>query len=222
MVKCVYDNAADSGVFDEVLIVTCDQEIEEHGRGFGAEVVMTSSTHERASDRTAEAVQIWAANHGASPEVVCMLQGDEPMVTGQMLAECLSDFLKDDGAYVANIKGAISTRDDINDPNCIKVVCDSNGNALYMSRAPIPYQVGSQIESGFFKQVCAIFFRHDALQRFSRLSETPLERSESIDMLRFIENGLKVKMIPTSQLTYAVDTPHDLDRVQKLMRSRTN
>jgi 3-deoxy-manno-octulosonate cytidylyltransferase (CMP-KDO synthetase) len=151
-----------------------------------------------------------------------MLQGDEPMVTGQMLAECLGDFLKDDGAYVANIKGAISTRDEINDPNCIKVVCDSNGNALYMSRAPIPYQVGSQIELGFFKQVCAIFFRHDALQRFSQLSETPLERSESIDMLRFIENGLKVKMIPTSQLTYAVDTPHDLHRVRKLMRLRAN
>ena len=117
---------------------------------------------------------------------------------------------------MSNLLGEIESIDEFEDRNCIKVVCDRNFNAIYMSREPIPTRSKtSQIR--MYKQVCIIPFQRDFLLEYTALPPTPLEIVESIDMLRVLEHGLKVRMIPTKYPTHAVDTPKDLQHVEALM-----
>jgi 3-deoxy-manno-octulosonate cytidylyltransferase (CMP-KDO synthetase) len=213
MIQRVYENAVNSGVFESVLIATCDAELASHASGFGATSVMTSHSHERASDRTAEAFELWQKIHTNEVEVICMLQGDEPMISGQMLARGLDDFMLDPAIEVGNLMGPINDESEFMNPNCIKVVCDSNWDALYMSRCPIPH-IGNGLPPIAYKQVCAIYFKSRALRLFTSLPPTPLEKLESIDMLRLLENGIKIRMFPCFEITYPVDTPSDVRRVE--------
>ena len=149
-----------------------------------------------------------------------MVQGDEPMTSPEMIEESLAPFLSgDQKVYCVNLTARITRQKEFEDPNTIKVVMDRDGHALYMSREPIPtLHLKNFDQISAFKQVCIIPFTAAALQEFIRLDPTPLEVAESIDMMRFIEHGRRVKMIETAFTTQAVDTPDDLRRVEELLR----
>ena len=201
----------------ETYVATCDKEIYDYIESIGGQAVMTSSRHERASDRAAEAMLELENRSGERIDILVMVQGDEPMDTPQMIHEALQPMIEDSMINVVNLMGVIESIEEFEDPNCIKVVCDLKGDALYFSRAPIPTL--SKIKDVFIhKQVCIIPFRRDFLIDYTSMEPTQLEITESIDMLRILENGLKVRMIPTKYNSHAVDTIEDLIRVEKLMK----
>ncbi len=213
MIEHVYRRTAMCSELDEVFVATCDQEIRDSVTTFGGRAIMTSSSHQRASDRVAEAAASFSA------DIIVMIQGDEPMTYPQMIGASLVPFRNGDNQIACvNLTARIQTEEEFADPNTIKVVMDTHGFAVYMSREPIPtrhLQPFDQLAA--FKQVCIIPFTAASLQEFIRLPPTPLEVAESIDMLRFIEHGHKVKMVETEYATHAVDTPEDLMRVEKLL-----
>jgi 3-deoxy-manno-octulosonate cytidylyltransferase (CMP-KDO synthetase) len=213
MIEHVFRRASMCVLLDAVYVATCDEEIRRVAEGFGAPVLMTSSAHERASDRVAEA----AASLDA--EIVVMIQGDEPMITPEMISSAVAPMIEDPSVNCVNLARRIANWAEYIDRNTIKVVMDVRGNALYFSRSPIPTLDFASVEGGAaFKQVCVIPFRREFLQEFARLPQTPLERAESIDMLRVIENGRRVRMAPTDTDTHAVDTVGDLRLVESIMK----
>ncbi len=214
MVEHVYRRTILCKALSDVFVATCDKEIFESVEAFGGKAIMTSASHQRASDRVAEAAA------GLDFDVVVMIQGDEPMTYPEMIEESVSPFLSgNEKLACVNLTARITSQAEFEDRNTIKVVMDKDGCAIYMSREPIPtlhLQDFNQIPA--FKQICVIPFTAAALQEFSRLDPTPLEVAESIDMMRFIEHGRKVKMFETSFSTHSVDNPADLKLVEKLLR----
>lgn len=212
MIEHVYRRAAMSSQLSSVLVATCDEEIKCAVLGFGGQAVMTSCQHERASDRVAEAAK------DTDADVVVMIQGDEPLTHPGMIGEATEPFFKDRTVQCVNLTKRIDDLIEFHNPSTIKVVMDRAGNALYFSRSPIPWLKGLDLaKAAPHKQVCVIPFRRQALQMFANLSPTPLEIAESVDMLRFLEHGLPVRMIKTIHHTHAVDTPADLAMVEKMM-----
>jgi 3-deoxy-manno-octulosonate cytidylyltransferase (CMP-KDO synthetase) len=174
MIEHVYRRTGLCKTLDDVFVATCDQEIYDAVEAFGGKAIMTAPTHERASDRVAEA----AASMDA--DVTVMVQGDEPMTYPEMITESLAPFLGgDEKVACVNLAARITSPEEFKDPNTIKVVMDASGYALYMSREPIPtlhLQDFNQVPA--FKQVCIIPFTKAALQEFIRLDPTPLEVAE--------------------------------------------
>ena len=216
MIGHVYERVSKCDLLNKTVIATCDQEILEYIESIDGEAVMTGSFHQRASDRCAEALSILENREGIHYDIVVMVQGDEPMTHPNMITEAVTPMLEDPMILVTNLIGDIDSIEEFEDRNCIKVVCDLKGNALYFSREPIPTRKYEQVEMK--KQVCIIPFRRDFLLKYISLPPSPLEIIESIDMMRIIEHGGKVRMIPTSFNTHAVDTAEDLNKVEKLMR----
>jgi 3-deoxy-manno-octulosonate cytidylyltransferase (CMP-KDO synthetase) len=212
MLGHVYLRSRMNSRLDGVYIATCDEEIRRYALEIGAECIMTSPLHERASDRTAEAAHLIERRSGTAIDVVVMIQGDEPMIHPAMIDEALAPFLVDPAVQVANLMAPLDEAEWHN-PNAIKVVCDRRGDALYFSRQPIPSGRGTAAR----KQVCVIPFRRAFLATFAALGPTPLERAESIDMLRALEHGYRVRMVSTAHATRSVDTPGDLVAVTVLM-----
>ena len=203
---------------DQVAVATCDQEIINHVQSLGHQAIMTSNLHERASDRCAEAVTKLEKSKNTKYDIVVMVQGDEPMTDPRMLSDVLRPFTDDPNLQVVNLYADIQPGE-FASTNCVKVVMDLVGNALYMSRAPIPVSMdGIDRPSG--KQLGLIAFRRQALQKFTELTPTPLEVNESVDMLRFLEHGIKIRMQRTIYRTHAVDIPSDIAEVERLMKQQ--
>lgn len=216
MVGHVYERVSSSPVLDMTVVATCDAEIFDYVHSIGGRAVMTSQQHERASDRCAEALVKIEQQNGIRFDIVVMVQGDEPMIHPEMIAEAIQPMLDDSSVQVVNLLGTITDITEFEDRNCIKVVCDLRMNAMYFSREPIPTRSKApSIPMG--KQVCIIPFRRDYLLEYTRLTPTPLEIAESVDMLRVLEHGMKVRMTPTRHISQAVDTPEDLKKVELLM-----
>ena len=214
MIEHIYKRVAMSKSLDGIYIATCDEEIRQVAEGFGAPVIMTADTHERASDRVAEAV------NNIDADLIVMVQGDEPMTHPDMIDTAVSPFTDNPKLNCVNLVRRINQETDYTDTNTIKVVMDQQGNALYMSRRPIPMLAKAGFaNTGAYKQVCIIPFRRAMLFQYTRLTPTPLEKLESVDMLRLLEHGIQVKMVPTEFDTQAVDTEDDLIRVTKLMEA---
>jgi len=212
MIEHVVRRATMCGLLDAVYVATCDEEIRGVVEGFGAPVLMTSATHERASDRVAEAAAALEA------DIVVMIQGDEPMITPGMIVSATAPLIRDPSVACVNLTRRIISREEYLDRNTVKVVMNVHGDALFFSRAPIPALDFASVERPpVFKQVCVIPFRRDFLREFARLPQTPLERAESIDMLRVVENGGRVRMVETEIDTHAVDTIEDLRLVESMM-----
>ncbi len=214
MIEHIYKRVAMSKSLHATYIATCDEEIRQAAEAFGAPVIMTADTHERASDRVAEAVSLLDA------DLVVMVQGDEPMTHPDMIDTAVAPFRDDATLECVNLVRCIEHEADYLDANTIKVVMNQQGDALYMSRRPIPTLAKTGFaDTAAYKQVCIIPFRTATLLQYARLSPTPLEQLESIDMLRLLEHGYRVKMVPTEFNTQAVDTEADLARVAKLMET---
>lgn len=213
MIEHIYRRVAMCPDLSETYVATCDREIFEAVEAFGGKAIMTADTHERASDRIAEA----AANLDA--DIIVMPQGDEPMITPEMVSASVKPMIDDPAIQCVNLTKRIDDEDEFLDPNTIKVVMDRNSDAIFMSREAIP----TKRLSGFdgiqaYKQVCVIPFRAEMLKTYTRLTPTPAEQAESIDMLRLLEHGYSVKMIETSVSSHAVDSPEDLALVERLMQ----
>jgi 3-deoxy-manno-octulosonate cytidylyltransferase (CMP-KDO synthetase) len=210
MLEHVYRRTRLCAALAEVLIATCDEEIRVAAEAFGAPIVMTSSRHERAAERAAEV----AAKVEA--DVVVLVQGDEPMVRPEMLDDLVAPLRADPTLRCTNLMLAIDEAD-ARDQDQVKVVCDLAWNALYMSREPLP-TFRYDARGPRWRQLGLIAFRRDFLLELMALPPTPLERAESVDMLRALEHGFPVRMVPTRHVTYAVDTPADVPRVEALLK----
>lgn len=219
MVGHVYLRSKMSQSLEEVYVATCDQIIADYIESIGGKAIMTSITHERASDRTAEAVEIIEKDAKSEFDVVVMIQGDEPMVYPEMIDEALKPVMSDKDVQIVNLMAPIRSQQEFEDPNEVKVVVDREGNALYFSREPIPSKKKGATKVPMFKQVCIMPFRRQFLTRFNELESTVLEQVESVDMLRVLEHGYSVSMVETSFVTYSVDTPEDLRFVEEQMKN---
>ncbi|MCX5696361.1 MAG: 3-deoxy-manno-octulosonate cytidylyltransferase [Candidatus Omnitrophica bacterium] len=217
MLGHVYYRSKMCPLLKEVYIATCDKEIADYAGSIGAKPVMTKDTHQRASERVSEAMIKIEQETRSRSDIVVMIQGDEPMIHPDMIGEAVRPLIEDPGIPVVNLMGPLKTREEHEDPHEIKVVVDLNNFALYFSREPIPSWKRGAKEINMLKQICVIPFRREFLIKFNELTTTPLEIIESIDMLRVLEHGYKVKMVLTNFNTYSVDTPADLKKVENLM-----
>jgi len=216
MIGHVYERVSRSALLSMTVVATCDREIYDYVRSIGGNAVMTADSHERASDRCAEALLTLEAENNYRYDIVVMVQGDEPMTHPEMINEAVQPILNDSSIKVVNLLGTIKDTAEFEDRNCIKVVCDVNSDALYFSREPIPTR--SKFDDvPISKQVCIIPFTRDFLIEYTKLPPTPLEEAESVDMMRVLEYGMKVRMARTIHDSYAVDVPEDLVRVEKIM-----
>ena len=217
MVGHVYYRSKMCKSLNGVCVATCNQEIMDYIGSIGGTAIMTSNKHERASDRAAEALVKMEKIMGRKADIAVMIQGDEPMVYPEMISEALRPMLDDPSVLITNLLGEITSQEEFEDPNQVKVVVDLKGNALYFSREPIPSRKKYTGKAPMFKQVPIIPFRRDFLIEYNRMEQTPLEIIESVDMMRIVENGLKIRMIRTKFATHAVDTLEDLRYAEKLM-----
>ena len=217
MVGHVAFRTRQSSLLSATYVATCDDIIASYCEDVGLECVMTGDHHVRCSTRTAEALLKIEETTGRKADIVVMVQGDEPMITPDMIDAAVEPMLKDPSINVVNLMAEMETIKEFEDPNEVKVVVDRNMDALYFSREPIPSRKKGSDKVPMRKQVCIIPFRRDYLLRFNEMEESPLEIYESVDMMRILEYGEKVRMVPTDKRTYSVDTPEDLARVERLM-----
>lgn len=218
MIGHVYQRSRMSQMLDEVYIATCDESIRDYAEGIGAPCIMTAETHERASDRAAEATVKIEEKTDGRIDVVMMVQGDEPLLQPYVLDVAVEPFQTDPSLNAVNLIAEITTDEEFESPNIVKVVVDRSWNALYMSREPIPSRKKCRTDIPRYKQLGLIAFRRDYLSRYyNELTRTRLEIAESIDMLRVLEHGDNLRTAPVGYSSVAVDTPENLKIVQGLM-----
>lgn len=204
-------------LIDELYVATCDEVIREYIESIGGKAVMTSDVHERASERSAEALLNVEKLLSVNFDIVVMLQGDEPLVDPEMLNQVIQPLLHGD-KKVSNLMSIMRTAEERNDPNNVKVVVDVFGDALYMSREHIPSNKKYSGPIDVYRQLGLIAFTREALLAFISLKTSTLEKIESVDMNRFLENRVPIHMVLTELEADAVDTPEDLARVEEKMR----
>ncbi len=207
-----------SKILSDVYVATCDQIIYDYIESIGGKAIMTLDTHERASDRIAEAMLKIEEKIEEKIDIVVLLQGDEPMTNASMIETAVKPLIDSDDINISNLYTNIRDLESFEDPNEVKVVMDDKEFALYFSREPIPSRKKGIVDVPMFKQVCVIPFRRNFLIRYNEMNQTPLEKIESVDMMRILENGLKIKMVYISEDNCSVDTKEDLKKVTLLMK----
>ncbi len=218
MIGHVYLRCRMSNLLSDLYVATCDKEIYDYIESIGGKAVMTADTHERASDRCAEALQKLEAQTGKKVDILVMIQGDEPMIRPEMIDEAIRPLLENPDDVISNLMTEIKTREEQDNPNRVKVVVDRNNYAMYFSREPIPSWKKGAKDVPMLCQTGIILFRRDFLFKYMEMEQTPLEIVESVDMLRVLENGYKVKMVLTEDVTVGVDTPEDLEVASEVMK----
>ena len=197
---------------NEIIVATCDEEIKEVVEKAGGKVIMTTDTHERCTDRIAEA----AATIDA--DIVINVQGDEPLVMPYMMTDVTQPFISESDLMSVNLLSKIVDDEEFNNPNAPKAVTNIHGDLLYISREPIPsMQKADNDQYKKLKQLGLIAFRKDFLEIFTRLEPTPLEKIESVDMMRAIEHGYRVRGVETQGRMIGVDVPGDIKRVEEAL-----
>ena len=218
MIGHVYKRVKMCKNLNEVYVATCDKEIFDYVESIGGKAIMTSDSHERCTDRCAEAMMKIENETGEKCDIMVLVQGDEPLTFPQMIDEALKPMLNDSKVMITNLVADLDTIEAFENPNEVKVVMDKKNNALYFSREPIPSRKKSTLKIPMKKQVCIIPFTRDFLLEYNEMEQTPLEEIESVDMMRIIENGGKIKMCETNYKTKAVDTEEDLALVCEIMK----
>jgi 3-deoxy-manno-octulosonate cytidylyltransferase (CMP-KDO synthetase) len=207
----VYERAKRCSSLSEVVVATCDHEIRKAVEGRGGKVIMTSDKHERGTDRVAEAAERMSA------DVIINIQGDEPLLDPRMLKEVSAPLVKNPKLLTCNLIQRLEKDAQRSDSNLVKVVFTKQKRALYFSREPIPTRRYVS-EQPAFRQLGVIAFTKSFLNVFKKLKPTTLEKAESVDMMRVLENGYPITLVETSFPVYSVDTPPELDIVETLMR----
>lgn len=219
MIGHVYFRSKMSRVLNEVYVATCDAEIADYVHSIGGRAIMTADTHERASDRAAEALLKIEKETNEKVDIVVMIQGDEPMITPEMISAAVEPLFNDPNLNITNLMAEMKTIEEHEDPAEVKVVIDKKSYALYFSREAIPSRKKGVDKVPMLKQVCVIPFRRDFLLEYNSMEQTPLEIIESVDMNRLLENGIKIKMVMRNEETYSVDTLADLENVNNKMQN---
>jgi len=222
MILHVYERAQRAKYVDEVLVATDDQRIIKEVVGFGGKARLTSSDHRSGTDRIAEVAM------GIDSQIVVNLQGDEPLIHPEMIDMAIEPLLKDPNIPVTTLKKRISEERELSDPNVVKVVTDMSGFALYFSRLSIPFlgdyrkdigAIDGLLEScPSYKHIGLYVYRREFLLRLSRMEPSPLEKLEKLEQLRILENGYKIKVVPTVHDSIGVDTPEDILLAERAMR----
>jgi 3-deoxy-manno-octulosonate cytidylyltransferase (CMP-KDO synthetase) len=209
-------------LMDEIYVATCDKVIFDYIESIGGKAIMTADTHERATERTAEALlNIEAQLKNVQFDIIVMLQGDEPLVDPEMLKEAAEPLLADANRMVSNLMSYLPTQAERDNPNNVKVSIDIFGDALYFSREPIPSNKKCSKSIDAYRQLGLIAFTREALLKFVALETTPMEIIESVDMNRFLENRIPIHMKATKYPAYSVDTIEDLISVEDKMKDDT-
>ena len=213
VIRHTYDNTVATGLFDEVVVVTDSDLIYQEITGHGGSAVMSKRPHESGSDRIAEAVE------GLDVDLVVNVQGDEPFVRREPLEKLLSLFQGDDGrsVQVGSLVQVLKEQRFIDDPNYVKVALDKNNNALFFSRSVIPYPRDPAAASIYYEHIGVYAFRKQALLQFTAWPVSPLEAVEKIECLRYLENGIPMRMAITHYMGVEIDTPEDLERAAGLL-----
>ena len=196
-----------------VIIATDDPRIQQEARRFGARVCMTRSDHLSGTDRVAE-----VASLVEDAQLVINIQGDEPLLDPDAIDAAIMPLLEESAIPMATLKKKIENPAEIHDPNVVKVVTDRFENAIYFSRATIPYVRGNESYT-WYKHIGLYVYRRDFLLRYSALAVGPLEQAERLEQLRALENGFKIRVVETEYESVGVDTPEDLERVQRLIQA---
>jgi 3-deoxy-manno-octulosonate cytidylyltransferase (CMP-KDO synthetase) len=213
IIRMVYENVQAMGLFDDVLVVTDNDQIVEEIQAIGGSVKKSSQEHPSGSDRIAEAIL------DLDVDVVVNVQGDEPFVDISPLEKLLTAIGEPD-VVVASVMQKLGMDEDINNPNFVKVVCDKNNNALYFSRSPIPYKRNLQSSLPIYKHVGVYAFKKNTLLAFTKWPMGVLEQTEMLEQLRYLENGVSIKMVETTTSSIGIDTPEDLEKAKLYYANR--
>jgi 3-deoxy-manno-octulosonate cytidylyltransferase (CMP-KDO synthetase) len=210
VIRHTYDNTLTTGLFDEVVVVTDSEIIYNEIVNNGGKAKMSIKQHESGSDRIAEAIA------DMDVDIVVNVQGDEPFVQKEPLQKLLHVF-EDDNVQVASLMQILTEEKYIADPNYVKVAVDKNMNSLLFSRSPIPYHRDKMVSPIYYEHIGVYAFRKQALLNFSNWQMTPLEAAEKIECLRYLENGVPLKMVITEYMGIEIDTLEDLERANRLL-----
>jgi 3-deoxy-manno-octulosonate cytidylyltransferase (CMP-KDO synthetase) len=215
VIRTTYDNTVATNLFDDVFVVTDHQLIFDEIMSNGGKAIISKKTHESGSDRIAEAVA------DMDIDIVINVQGDEPFVNKDLLQKLIQVF-EDDHTQkikVASPLKKILDKDQITNPNIVKVVVDKNMNALLFSRSVIPYNRDETHTATYYEHIGVYAFRKDALLQFTTWEMTPLEIAEKIECLRYLENGVPLKMVETFSEVVKIDVPEDLPKAEIYLRN---
>jgi len=218
MIQWVYERTVRARHIGEVIVATDDRRIFEVVEGFGGKVVMTRSDHASGTDRLAEVAE------GIDADIVVNVQGDEPLIEPRMIDQAIEPFLSDPSLQMGTLKSALTRIEDFSNPNVVKVVTDRHDFALYFSRSPLPWPRDFDLQDEsllaripVFKHVGLYVYSRDFLLLFSRMARTPLEIAESLEQLRALENGYRIKVVETGYSSHGVDTAEDLEWVRGIL-----
>lgn len=215
VIRHTYDNTLKTNLFNEVVVVTDHEIIFNEIVGHGGKAMMSKRPHESGSDRIAEAVQHYDA------DIVVNVQGDEPFVRREPLEKLLEVFENDvsQKVQVASLMQLMTDKQLIEDPNYVKVVVDKKMNALLFSRAVVPYLRDTKVKTHYYEHIGVYAFRKQALLNFTQWPMSPLEAAEKIECLRYLENGVGVKMVAVDYMGVEIDTPEDLENAKKYLEN---
>jgi 3-deoxy-D-manno-octulosonate cytidylyltransferase len=211
VIRHTYDNTKATGLFDEVYVVTDSEIIFNEIVSNGGKAIMSKKAHESGSDRIAEAIE------NLDIDIVVNVQGDEPFVQRAPLESVLACF-EDVNVQVASLMQVLTNPTSIEDPNYVKVAVDKNWNALFFSRSVIPYPRSTDIAITYYEHVGVYAFKKQALIDFTNWPMSPLEAAEKIECLRYLENGVSIKMAVTNYMGVEIDTPEDLIKAAQLLK----
>lgn len=209
IIRHVFVNAKKTGLFNDVFVVTDSDIIYQEITTNGGKAIMSKKEHESGSDRIAEAIA------DMDVDVIVNIQGDEPFIQKEPLEKLVLLF-KDPTVQVASLMRKISKEEAVS-PNNVKVVADGSGNALYFSRSVIPFQRDVEISTGYFLHVGVYAYKKEALMSFTTWPQSVLEKTEKLEQLRYLENGIKIRMAETDYNNIAIDTPEDLEKAKLLL-----
>ena len=210
VIRHTYDNTVATGLFDAVYVVTDSEIIFNEITQYGGNAIMSKRSHESGSDRIAEAVQ------ELDIDIVVNVQGDEPFVKREPLEKVIAVF-SDTTVQVASLMQVLTDNTLIQDPNYVKVAVDKNNNALFFSRSVIPYPRSTESAITYYEHIGVYAFQKQALLNFTNWPMSPLEAAEKIECLRYLENGISIKMVVTEYMGVEIDTPADLIKAAKLI-----
>ncbi len=214
MVQHVYERVLQTGTVALAAVATDDERISAAVKAFGGHVVMTSPQHRSGTDRIAEAVEAMGLR---DDDIVVNVQGDQPLFEPTQVDEVVGPLMQDRSIPMSTLAYRIVREEEITHPNAVKVVFDRDGFALYFTRATIPYVRDPGIRAEYFKHHGIYAYRRDFLRTFTALPEGVLERLESLEQLRALEYGCRIKVVVTPHDSVEVDTPRELERVRRLI-----
>lgn len=210
MIQMVYENVMKAKGLSAVYVATDDKRIYDCVQEFGGNAIMTSSEHICGTDRLAECVELLNL---ADEDVVLNIQGDEPMINAEMINDLIRIF-EDKDAYMGTLAKKITLEEELNDPSVVKMISDKKGDAIYFSRYCIPYERDAR-KTNHYKHIGVYGYKTFFLKQFSKMPKTELELSESLEQLRVIENGFKIKVSETEYDSIGVDTPEHIYMIEK-------